>query len=104
MPVDARAGELLDQQRAVMEAHLPDFAVSGAPSESVVDGVSGAELSARYTLKTRSGVKRVASRLRLFPREGVAIVATAVWPDGDEALAEEARLVLDGLRFYAPLR
>lgn len=104
VPEDARASELLEQQRGVMEAYLPDFAVTGAPAESVVDGVTGAELSARYTLKSRSGAKRVASRLRLFPRDGVAVVATAVWPDGDEAMAEEARLVLEGLHFYAPVR
>ncbi len=94
VPADATAMELVAHQQDVMKANLTGFEVTGAPKERTVDNVSGAEMQSRYTLEK----KQVASRMRLFVRNGVATLVAAVWVDGAPA-ADAAATALDGLHF-----
>jgi hypothetical protein len=58
------------------------------------------ELVSRAMMKRGGEAKRVASIVRVFVRDGMAITVTAVWPDGAGARGEEARLMLENLQFY----
>jgi hypothetical protein len=96
VPKDANAIELLTQQRDVMSENLHDFAITEEPPPRDLDGVSGAEIVDRYALPSGP----VASRLRMYVRDGLAFIAVAVWPEGAKSRADEARILLDGLHFY----
>jgi hypothetical protein len=94
VPTDATAMELAQHQRDVMSANLAGFEMMSAPADRAQDGVPGAEMSTRYTIDG----KRVASRMRLFVRNGIATLVTAVWSDVSQR-ADEAGSLLDGLKF-----
>lgn len=97
VPKDATATELVAQQRAVMSENLERFEVGAEPRERSVDGVAGSELVSRYLVRN----VKMAAALRIFVREGLAVLVIAAAPDGSP-LVEEGRGLLDGLRFYAP--
>jgi len=99
LPADATVAELLAQQQAVMSTNLEGFAVTDGPRPHDVDGVQGLELSDRYALRSGAEVHKVASRMRLFVRKGLAFAIVAVWNDGANH-ADEARTLIDGLHFY----
>jgi len=84
-----------------MGENLDTFAVVEDAKERTTDGVAGTELAVRYVLHAAGEAHRVASFLRIYVRGGLAFVAVAVWPES-AGRAEEARLTLDGLHFYAP--
>jgi hypothetical protein len=98
VPGDATAADLMEHQQAVMKENLTSFAVVAPAEEQKVDGVGGFALTTRYVLAKD---RHVRSRLRLFVRDGVATLVTAVWPDADGRDDEIAR-VLDGLHFQEP--
>ncbi len=99
VPADALPLELAQHQQEVMTANLTGFEVTSAPHDRAQDGVPGAEMSTRYIISSSGGEKtRVASRMRLFVRDGIATLVTAVWPESS-AHADEAPALLDGLRF-----
>ena len=93
--------EVLAQQKVVMGENLDTFAVTEDAKERITDGVAGTELAVRYILHAAGEAHRTASFLRIYVRGGLAFVAVAVWPES-AGRAEEARLTLDGLHFYAP--
>jgi hypothetical protein len=98
VPGDATAADLVDHQQAVMKENLTSFALVAPAQEQRVDGVGGFDLTTRYVLPKD---RHVRSRMRLFVRDGVATLVTAVWPDADGRDDEIAR-VLDGLHFQEP--
>jgi hypothetical protein len=99
VPADAQPLELAQHQQEVMSANLAGFEVTSAAADHAQDGVPGAEMSTRYVVSSSGGDKtRVASRMRLFVRDGIATLVTAVWPESS-AHADQARALLDGLRF-----
>lgn len=100
VPKDATAAEVLTQQEALMKEHLASFQVIEPSKGRSIGNVQGAELVSRSMMKRGGEARRVASLVRVFVRDGVATVATAVWPDGAAPRGEEARLVLDSLSFY----
>lgn len=104
VPADALPLELAQHQQEVMSANVAGFEVTSAPKDRAQDGVPGAEMSTRYLLdhpRDSAGAVdkvRVASRMRLFVRDGIATLVTAVWPES-AAHADDASALLDGLRF-----
>lgn len=104
VPKDATADELAQAQRATLAEAFPSFAVTEGPTPREVDGVRGVELAGTYELPatTKRPSTRVAARMRIFVRDGLATVATASWAAKAPLREEEARLVLDGLHFHAP--
>lgn len=101
VPKDATAAEVLAQQKTTMGDNLESFGVVEDASEKLVDGVKGTQMGVKYILRAGGEARRMASFLRIFVREGVAYLAVAAFPE-QSGRAEEARLVLDGLHFYAP--
>ncbi len=101
VPADATAAELLAHQQSAMATNLDSFRVTAGPAEHAQDGVVGAELAGAYVLKSAGQARQTGSFMRMFVRKGVAYLAVAVWPEAS-AREEEARLMLDGLRFYEP--
>ena len=101
VPPDATAKEVLAQQRAAMGDNLEALTVVEEPSVRTVDGVEGSEIGVKYIIRAGGEAKRVASFFRVFVRKGLAYVAVAVFPEAS-GRGEEARLLLDGLHFYAP--
>jgi len=99
VPADATAAELLNQQQAVMHENLESFTITDPPRELVQDNVHGLELGDRYGLRAGSEVRKVASKMRLYVRKGLAFAIVVVWSDG-ESHNDEARALLDGLHFY----
>jgi hypothetical protein len=100
VPGDATASEVLAQQQALMKDHLASFEVVEAPKPRAIGSTKGMELVSRAMMKRGGEAKRVASIVRVFVRDGMAITVTAVWPDGAGARGEEARLMLENLQFY----
>lgn len=94
VPADANAKELLARQQLVMTEQLPNFQVTTPLKEISTDGVSGAELESRYALDSRG----VASIVRIYVRQGLATVVTAVWTENAD-VGGFAREALDGLHF-----
>lgn len=101
VPKDATASEVLAQQKTTMGDNLEGFSVAEDASERTVDGVKGTEMGVKYILRAGGAATRMASFLRIYVREGVAYLAVAAFPESS-GRTEEARLVLDGLHFYAP--
>jgi len=98
LPKDATPAELLAQQQAVMNENLEGFTITDGPRDHPQDNVAGVELADRYGL--RGGADRkMASRMRVYVRNGLAFVIVAVWPDGAPR-ADEAKTLLDGIHFY----
>lgn len=104
VPKDATADELAQAQRAALAETFPTFTVTDGPSAREVDGVPGVELAGAYELPatTKRPSTRVAARMRIFVRDGLATIATASWAAKAPLREEEARIVLDGLHFHAP--
>jgi hypothetical protein len=98
VPSDATAADLLEREQAVMKENLTSFAVIASAQEQKVDEVDGFDLTTRYVLAKD---RHVRSRMRLFVRDGVATLVTAVWPDAD-GRDDEIGHVLDGLHFQEP--
>jgi hypothetical protein len=98
VPNDATAADLLERELAVMKENLTSFAVMAPAQEQRVDEVDGFDLTTRYVLAKD---RHVRSRMRLFVRDGVATLVTAVWPDAD-GRDDEIAHVLDGLHFQEP--
>jgi hypothetical protein len=94
VPADALPMELAQHQQEVMSANLQGFEIVSAPASVTQDGVPGAEMSTRYLIDQ----KRAASRMRLFVRNGVATLVTAVWK-AEASKNDEAAALLDGLKF-----
>lgn len=103
VPKETRAMELVAHEQAVMTEHLAGFRVVEPAKAKNLGGVDGAEIATRYQVKRGSEARRASSNLRLYVRDGIATVAVAVWPEESPARGEEARLVLDALRFYEPV-
>ncbi len=101
VPTDATVTELLAQQQSVMKENLESFTALDMPREHVQDNVRGLELSDRYALRSGNDVRKVASTMRLYVRDGLAFAIVAVWSDGTDH-ADEARGLLDGLHFTVP--
>lgn len=99
VPKDARASEILASQQSVMSEHLAAFKVTEPAHDKSVQKVDGAELATAYQIKRAGQTSRAASDLRVFVRDGLATIAVAVWPEDSQPRGEEARLLLDGLRF-----
>ncbi len=101
VPKDATAAEVLTQQKATMGENLESFSIVEDESEKTIDGVKGTQMGVKYILRAGGEARRMASFLRIFVREGVAYLVVTAFPE-TSGRAEEARLVLDGLHFYAP--
>ena len=103
VPKETRAMELVLHEQAVMAEHLAGFQVIEAAKARTLGGVDGGEIATRYQVKRGSEARRASSNLRVYVREGLATIAVAVWPEESSPRGEEARLVLDGLKFYEPV-
>ncbi len=96
VPADATPIEMMTHQQTVMSENLSGFETKSAPKDLSLDGVAGAEMTTRYQNKDRA---HLASRVRLFVRNGVATLVVAVWPEAAQGRAEDAARLLEGLHF-----
>jgi len=99
VPSDARAEEIMAQQSVIMQKHFAEFAVTNPAHAYTKDGVDASRMECTYRHKDRA----VASSLRVFVRNDLAFLVTALRaPDATEG-AERARAIVDGVTFYPPI-
>ena len=82
----------------LMSENFRHLEVTSAPTKLVTDDVDGIEWSSRYFIDGHPR-NRIASRMRVYIRGDVTVIAGAIWPDGNPKLAERAPRALDGLHF-----
>lgn len=98
VPNDVRAEELLNQEREIMSKHFQDFKVISPAQNYLADGVDASRLDCSYRLKERE----VVSSLRVFVRQGMALLVSSMHgPDSTESTAQ-SEVILDGIHFYPP--
>jgi len=93
VPPDATALELASHQRSAMEANLAKFQSTGPTKQIMTDGVPGAEIESRYTIESTG----MASKSRIWVRNGVGTILTVAWKENAEA--GNTAVLLDGLHF-----
>lgn len=93
VPPDATALELASHQRSAMEANLAKFQSTGPTKQIMTDGVPGAEIESRYTIDDAG----MASKSRIWVRNGVGTILTVAWKENAEAGGIAA--LFDGLHF-----
>jgi hypothetical protein len=93
VPPDATALELASHQRSAMEANLAKFQSTGPTKQIMTDGVPGAEIESRYAIEETG----MASKSRIWVRNGVGTILTVAWKESAEA--GNIGALLDGLHF-----
>lgn len=93
VPPDATALELASHQRSAMEANLAKFQSTGPTKQLMTDGVPGAEIESRYAIEDTG----MASKSRIWVRNGVGTILTVAWKENAEAGG--VGVLLDGLHF-----
>lgn len=93
VPPDATALELASHQRSAMEANLAKFQSTGPTKQIMTDGVPGAEIESRYTIEDTG----MASKSRIWVRNGVGTILTVAWKENAEAGG--VGVLFDGLHF-----
>ena len=105
VPPDATALELASHQRSAMEANLAKFQSTSPAKQIMTDGVPGVEMESRYVITREVGQfddpasanVGMASRIRVWVRNGVGTILTVAWKETAEAGGVGA--LLDGLHF-----
>ncbi len=95
VPPDATALELASHQRSAMEANLAKFQSTGPTKQIMTDGVPGAEIESRYSIEDAG----MASKSRIWVRNGVGTILTVAWKESAEA--GNIGALFDGLHFTA---
>ena len=93
VPPDATALELASHQRSAMEANLAKFQSTAPTKQIMTDGVPGAEIESRYAIEDTG----MASKSRIWVRNGVGTILTVAWKENAEAGG--VGVLLDGLHF-----
>ncbi len=100
VPDDAKAEEIMAQQRELMQKSFDEFAVVEPSQNFLAEGtVDATRMEVKYRLKD----KRVVSSMRVFVRNGLAFLASAMHgPDAPDGTSR-AKIIVDGVHFYPPL-
>lgn len=93
VPPDATALELASHQRSAMEANLAKFQSTGPTKQIMTDGVPGAEIESRYVIEDTG----MASKSRIWVRNGVGTILTVAWKENAEA--GNIGVLFEGLHF-----
>ena len=94
---------LLDAQKQQLARSLDGFTATRGPSALARNGVPGAEMTTRYSLKRADGATvRAQGWLRLFTRGELGVVESVSWVErGEDAPPPEATTMMDGVQFLA---
>ncbi|MEO8800726.1 MAG: hypothetical protein ABI551_22740 [Polyangiaceae bacterium] len=103
VPPDTTPAELMASEREVIAQNMSSFKVLGDSKDITRDGVPGQEIDAEATSVQGSMSKKTRSVMRVYVRKGIAYSIVSGWPaDAGLDRENEARSLVDGIRFYAP--